>query len=37
MKIYIKKKISFYNLLKLIKKNKNPYKVKLYLNKKTAN
>ena len=37
MKIYIKKKISFYNLLNLIKKNKNPYKVKLYLNQKTAN
>lgn len=30
MKIYIKKRISFYDLLKMLKKNKNPYRVRLF-------
>lgn len=33
----MRKKISFYNLLKLIKKNKNPYRVKLFMKLKNAN
>ena len=36
MIVCFKKKISFYDLLKLIKKNKNPYKVKLTLKQKTT-
>ena len=36
MIVCFKKKISFYDLLKLIKKNKNPYKIKLTLKQKTT-
>lgn len=36
MKLYKKKKISFYNLLKMIKQNKNPHRVKLFLKQKSA-
>lgn len=36
MIVCFKKKISFYDLLKLIKKNRNPYKIKLTLKKKTT-
>lgn len=36
MIVCFKKKISFYDLLKLIKKNKNPYKIKLILKQKTT-
>lgn len=36
MIVCFKKKISFYDLLKLIKKNRNPYKIKLTLKQKTT-
>lgn len=36
MIVQIKKKISFYDLLKLLKKNKNPYRIKLTLKQKTT-
>ena len=36
MIVCFKKKISFYDLLKLIKINKNPYKIKLTLKQKTT-
>ncbi len=36
MIVCFKKKISFYALLKLIKKNRNPYKIKLTLKQKTT-
>lgn len=36
MIVCFKKKISFYDLLKLMKKNKHPYKIKLTLQKKTT-
>lgn len=36
MIVCFKKKISFYDLLKLIKRNKNPYKIKLTLKQKTT-
>ncbi len=36
MIVCFKKKISFYDLLKLIKRNRNPYKIKLTLKQKTT-